>query len=141
MKLISLSDFVLEKNSFGLFVKNDEQIRKYAKFLQRDLTLSMFLPCDSNEKPFKGKPLSPNNDAEWLRWENEEEYIKAKALILFDNVSYQKVESQKGVRFYSVGDTQVFNICDDGDNLYWHHYNIESLLNEYDETINVNVSF
>ena len=53
MQLISLSTFVLEKNEFGLFKKNDEQIRKYAEFLQKDLDLSMFIPCDKDGVPLK----------------------------------------------------------------------------------------
>lgn len=108
MKLISLSDFVLEKNEFGLFKNNVKQIRKYAQFLQQDLTLSMFLPDTENKQIEK---------------------------VIFQPVSFDTVKGQGDVRFYSVGNTQVFNISKNGDNLYWHHYTIESLLSEMDETI------
>lgn len=109
MQLINLSEFVLEKNEFGLFKNNIKQIRKYAEFLQQDLTLSMFLPDTDTENKIKK--------------------------VIFHPVSFVTMKEQGDVRFYSVGNTQVFNISKKGDNLYWHHNTIESLLSEMDETI------
>lgn len=142
MQLISLSDFVLEKNEFGLFRKNDDQIRKYAEFLQQDLTLSMFLPCDSNGIVCS-KPDLAN-----FHIDEEGSHLFNVALtkwkqgcqnVIFSPVSFVNVKGQGEARFYSVGNTQVFNLT--GDHLYWHHYTIESLLSEMDETINFVGSF
>lgn len=147
MKLISLSNFVLDKNEYGLFRKNDNQIREYAEFLQQDLTLSMFLPCNDDEKPLViPECWDKYENAHGEHLENFEinkciEYNNALNKLIFLNVDFHSVEGQKGCRFYIVGETQVFNISDDNTNLYWHHYTIESLLHEYDETIIIKPTF
>lgn len=163
MKLISLSDFVLQENVKGILkYKNDiEQIREYAKFLQQDLTLSMFLPCD-NEGNILNKPLKTDfiieaNDKcsgwDYIDFDNndnryynkplfkiaEHKYKKAIKNVIFTNVSFITIKSQGNAKFYSVGNTQVFNL--NGNHLYWHHYTIESLLSEFDETIDLVCSF
>ena len=62
MQLISLSDFVLEKNEFSLFKKNDDQIRKYAEFLQKDLKLNMFVDSNTHIKSlYESDALSCKN--------------------------------------------------------------------------------
>jgi len=143
MQLVSLSDFVLEKNEFGLFKNNSEEIRKYAGFLQQDLSLSMFLPCDSNGN------LSTKPNLENYSTDEEGSHLFNAALtkwkqgcqkVIFEPVSFTEVKGQPG-KFYRVGDTQVFNLSDDGKHLYWHHYTIESLLSEMDESINFTGSF
>lgn len=161
MQLISLSDFVLEKNKFGLFKKNDDQIRKYAEFLQQDLTLSMLLPCNDEDKvldtPQKTDFLVEANKEcgvwDYVDFDNkdnryynkplfkmaEHRYKKAVEKVIFTPVSFVNVKGQGDAKFYSVGNTQVFNL--NGNHLYWHHYTIESLLSEMDETINFVVSF
>lgn len=146
MKLISLSDFVLEKNELGLFVRSDEQIRRYAYFLQKDLKLSMFLPCDNkNNLLFEPQKTDFVVEANYynksLFKKAEHKYKKAVSNVIFAPVSFDIVEGQRGIRFYRVGNTQVFNLSDDGKHLYWHHYTIESLLSEMDETINFIGSF
>lgn len=144
MKLISLSDFVLEKNEFGLFKKNDEQIRKYAEFLQQDLVLSMFLPCDSNGI------YCPKPNLENFSIDEEGSHLFNLAItkwkqglekVIFSPVTFYTAQFQESVRFYRVGETQVFNLSEDGANLYWHHYTIENLLSEMDKTIEYVGSF
>lgn len=62
-----------------------ETIKRYASFLSRPLTLSMFVPAASNGEVLKGKPLSPADDSEWIRWENEqEEFFTARDKVLFE---------------------------------------------------------
>lgn len=146
MKLISLADFVLQENTKGVLkYKNDiEAIRKYAEFLQQELTLSMFLPCDKNGNILKEPEW-------WYRYNcgaspfmnvDEilpcQEYKKAVSNVIFNPVSFDNVKGQADAKFYSVGETQVFNLSDDDKRLYWHHYTIESLLSEFDETIMIN---
>jgi hypothetical protein len=46
MKLISMTDFVLEQNNFKVF--RNQQILNYANFLKQPLELWMFVPCDEN---------------------------------------------------------------------------------------------
>ncbi len=138
MKLKTLSDFVLEKNEFGLFKNSDAQIRKYAEFLQQELALSMFLPCDSNGV------YCPKPDLEHYSINAEGSHLFNLALtkwnqgllkVIFKPVKFDIVKGQGNNRFYSVGNTQVFNMTENGNNLYWHHYTIESILSEQDETI------
>lgn len=141
MKLISLLDFVLDKNEFGLFVNSDEQIREYAYFLQQDLELSMFLPCDKNGnvlkepkdyKIYKNAGSAFMNIDETLQCQMFQEAVER---VLFENVTFDLVEGQKDIRFYIVGNTQVFDLSEDGEHLCWHHYTVESLLREMDRTI------
>jgi len=139
MQLISLSDFVLEKNEFGVFKKNDAQIRKYAEFLQQELVLSMFLPCDSNGNICQKPDLANYHiDEEGSHLFNVAltKWKQGCQKVIFEPVNFVEVKGQDGIKFYSVGKTQVFNLSDDGKHLYWHHYTIESLLSEMDETIN-----
>ncbi|EKT3963865.1 hypothetical protein NTJ20_001359 [Flavobacterium psychrophilum] len=95
MKLISMTDFVLDQyeklKSPTLF---EETVFNYAIFLKQPLKLEMFIPCDEKGNILKGKPLSPNTDAEWIRWEKEEfEFYKARDKVLFNNFKF--VESHK----------------------------------------------
>lgn len=97
MKLIPLSNYItdLRENSIVSPFEDDEEVLGYDKqaleliynytyFLKQPLELRMFMPCDNEGKPFKGAPLSPAPDAEWIRWENErEEFLKAKEKVLF----------------------------------------------------------
>jgi len=97
-KLISMTDFVLKNAYTNEIVKDFKGVLikhcNYAEFLKQPLELWMFVPCDKNGKVLKGKPLSPNTDAEWIRWENEqEEFYKARELVLFENFKF--VESHK----------------------------------------------
>jgi hypothetical protein len=56
MKLISMTDFVLEQIELNNKEINDDTrtldiIDNYAKFLKTPLNLGMFIPCDENNKP------------------------------------------------------------------------------------------
>lgn len=123
----------------GLSFKEVQLMQEQSKFLQQDLVLSMFLPCDSNGI------VCPKPDLANYHIDEEGSYLFNVALtkwkqgcqkVLFEPVSFDVVKGQDGVKFYKVGNTQVFNLSDDGTHLYWHHYTIESLLSEFDETIN-----
>jgi DNA-directed RNA polymerase delta subunit len=50
MKLISMTDFVLEQNKEPYFYYDSlwNKVIAYANFLKQPLTLGMFVPCDSN---------------------------------------------------------------------------------------------
>ena len=87
-KLIDMTSFVLEQEQnkiefipetddyakyWGVFsLMKLDRITNYANFLQRPLTLSMFVPTDEHVNP-----LSPNIDA-------EEDFFKARDKVLFE---------------------------------------------------------
>jgi len=99
MKLLSMTDFVIEnenmvKQTESEMSKDLFKLAQYAHFLKQPLEKWMFVPCDEKGNLLKGKPLSPNTDAEWIRWENEEfEFYKARDKVLFENFKF--VESHK----------------------------------------------
>lgn len=88
MKLISMTDFVLEQDSRQGISKMLSKILSYAEFLKQPLTLGMFVPVDDygvvleepNEKEQEGtpfeKPFTPSK--EYLT------YQKAKGKVLFE---------------------------------------------------------
>jgi hypothetical protein len=96
MKLISMTDFVLEqKQSTSIkekkFIDDElisiEKIRNYANFLKQPLTLGMFVPCDEEgnilEEPIDN--LETKNCDELDSFNNlVVEYDKAKEHVLFE---------------------------------------------------------
>ena len=99
MKLISMTDFVLERNQpmqNGLVRRVNSEYHKiihYANFLKQPLTLGMFVPCDKDMNFFE-EPKFPH-----LGSENQDEYIKnyqtkikeyqeAKEHVLFDGFCF-----------------------------------------------------
>ena len=105
MKLITLADFVLQSNDKG----TDKEVLfdrcvKYAKFLQQDLELSMFMEVDSDSSK-----------------------------IIFKNLTFDKPDYISDVKLYMVDNVQVFNLSEDGEHLYWHYYVMEDLLRESDD--------
>ena len=113
--LISLTNFLSNHLETGCAVTQIRKLSKYADLLKEPITLGMFVPTDKNGIPFKGKPLSPNTDAEWIRWENEqEEFYKAKELVLFANFEVKtKTAFNNGYDF----------VCDNNEIFYPFWYN------------------
>lgn len=113
--LISLTNFISNHLEAGCAVTQIRKLSKYADFLKEPITLGMFVPTDKNGKVLKGKPLSPNTDAEWIRWENEqEEFYKAKERILFSNFEVKtKTAFNNGYDF----------VCDNNEIFYPFWYN------------------
>jgi len=95
MKLISMTDFVIEKEfGYGNEVISSEQFTKlicnYVNFLKQPLEIWMFVPC----KLVNGvwvvlveKPLSPKTDENWNKWI---EYQQAKDRVLFKGFTFQE---------------------------------------------------
>lgn len=88
-KLISMTDFVLEKKA------SHTQIIRYAQFLKQPLSLGMFVPCDDEGNILK----EPVDDSDRGRCEydllkkltfkeNSEKYQQAKDRILFEGYTY-----------------------------------------------------
>lgn len=52
MKLISMTDYVLEQISINQFDEDfTSKVVNYAKFLKQPIKLGMFIPCDENDVP------------------------------------------------------------------------------------------
>ena len=91
MKLIKMSDFVLEKNI--LDEKEIKQIINYANFLQQPLKLEMFVPCDDDGNTLEDpKPIHTYglevDDYEYDDLEVEN-YEKAKEKVLFEDFYWE----------------------------------------------------
>lgn len=104
MKLIPMTDFVLEQSKSNGYDITDEdliiRVINYARFLKQPLKLEMFVPCDKDanvlEEPTMEKYgwYSANHQEEqsgWMYEEGESEYNKAiskyrksKAKVLFE---------------------------------------------------------
>jgi hypothetical protein len=109
MKLISMSDYVLEQNKkLNNATEAYEQYCKivdYANFLKQPLKLEMFVPCDENgnvlEKPefyYKQENLKHLKGMELLIAEETNkrvsEYQKAKEKVLFDNFKFVNIHKE-----------------------------------------------
>jgi len=84
MKLISMTDFVLDKQRF----KEDSdtaifKVTNYAKFLKQPLELWMFVPCDEN-----GNVLEKPNAGMFGYDHVYNNYNKAKDRVLFEGFEY-----------------------------------------------------
>lgn len=96
MKLISMTDFVLEQTEL---YKEDKisvfdfalRVKKYAQFLKQPLTLGMFVPCDEEgnvlEEPIISEHLLDSPGGSPIKSKNTPEayyYRKAKERVLFE---------------------------------------------------------
>ena len=98
MKLISMTDFVLSKESI---LDNDncnesdnaiDSMFKYAKFLQKTLTLGMFVPCDDDGNVLKVPICENQNESQQLMEFAVKSKIfdKAKFKVLFNGFQVRK---------------------------------------------------
>ena len=93
MKLIKMSDFVLEKNI--LDEKEIKQIINYANFLQQPLKLEMFVPCDESGNVLEEYKLTEkelfadaNNQCRFIS-SKEAQWISAKEKVLFEDFYWE----------------------------------------------------
>ena len=96
--LIPLIEFVLDKNDFKSYRKNAEKIRAYAEFLNQDLKLWMFIPCDKEGNVLE-EPLKYN---EWFSEYKKgfiheydslvmKQYQEAKSKVLFKGFTIARI--------------------------------------------------
>ncbi|QHB38691.1 hypothetical protein HWC92_gp19 [Flavobacterium phage vB_FspS_morran9-1] len=119
MKLISMTDFVLDKYKNAPIEDYDQvnetfinSVIKYAEFLKQPLKLEMFVPCVDNE-PFN-----------YSKHGNKKEFEQAKDKVLFENYSVVKQST-----YFIVVDSHGRNVW-----LSWNESKtIESLINEVTE--------
>ena len=108
MKLMSMTDFVLEQNKIGMEIQSltHQQsdrarrfylISKYAKFLKQPLTLGMFVTCDDKGNVLNEKLCDFNK------------YQQAKERVFFDGMSKMKLTSLYGEKVIKYGKDINFN--------------------------------
>jgi len=99
MKLISMTDFVLEQveeckfNSDGRF---HSRIINYANFLKQPLKLEMFVPCDAEGKVIDAEPCSlgmfeKGNPFYDVYLESQKQWDKAKERVLFEGFNPDRI--------------------------------------------------
>lgn len=85
MRLISMTDFVLQEEKKGLQNTDRhlrfEKILKYAKFLKQPLTLEMFVPCDEMTEVMNYEEIKQSVIEGTDSWDA---YEKAKEKVLFE---------------------------------------------------------
>lgn len=86
MKLISMTDFVLEQelNLCDDYKKSYGKMVKYANFLKQPLKLEMFVPCDESGNVLEYCPFTKNNETNLESVERLSIYELAKERVLFD---------------------------------------------------------
>jgi hypothetical protein len=107
MKLISMTDFVLEQHGFSdtevrlntpfANERFRERVSNYANFLKQPLKLEMFVPCDEDgdvlEKPIKENFTDETGFVNNAFFIETNDYLKAEENILFKDFEF--TDSQK----------------------------------------------
>jgi len=126
MKLIPMTDFVLEKDV--KFEASDEmdylntreldlvKIIKYANFLKRKLELGMFVPCDKDDVPL---PQIFNVKISENEYTTSDEYKKAQKEVLFKGF---EIVERMGYKLLKCGNFQLQEI----DNKYFFQDEVNS---------------
>lgn len=124
MKLQKMTDFVLEQSK----KINDPEILartlvQYALFLEKPLTLGMFVPCDKNDIPIEIDTEHKEQPNSWSLDEIEQ-YQEAKQRVLFDGIEYLESNTKES---YS-----IIRICKSLSPInypkFWHGITIENLI-------------
>lgn len=109
MKLISMTDFVLQHEQKGMQNTDRhlrfEKILKYAKFIKQPLKLEMFVPCDEEGSYWEFPPTKEewewahkdSTEAEQSFKQKEYYYQKAKEKVLFQG--FESVDTRRKDRY------------------------------------------
>lgn len=152
MKLISMTDFVLQKaNEYfnnGEYPKFNFRnlVNNYALFLKLPLTLGMFVPCNEEDNVLEEPTMEKygyyfsNHQEEqsgWMYEEGEDEYYKvlekyqqAKERVLFKNVTIIKA-SQNSFNIYIKKEISL--VYDDNCKSFRAAHSIEDLANSFNK--------
>lgn len=128
MKLISMTDFVLEQAKIGMEVQSIshqnlnrvnrfEKIVRYANFLKQPLKLEMFVPCDEEGNLLEEDLFKNNKNVSTLKPFERISLEKAKEKVLFEGFKKAKNGNFDFKRGYS-----LFKIS--------YYKNIEHFLND-----------
>ncbi|WP_137906083.1 hypothetical protein [Chryseobacterium sp. 2VB] len=126
MKLISMTEFVLQENFKTHSRFFPETTIKYAEFLKQPLTLGMFVPVDEEgnvlEEPTQEKygwysSCSPEEQSGWMYEEGEAKYYealekwnKAKEKVLFEGFGMQPSKHKGLFDLVSKNGTLLLNL-------------------------------
>lgn len=111
MKLISMTDFVIQQRSELMFKELGKACCKYADFLKQPLRLEMFVPCDENgnvlEIPKWGILTEPR-----ILGKLNIQYQKAKEKVLFEGFEMHdnEVINDELERSFFIQDLEFFTI-------------------------------
>ena len=84
MKLIPMTDFVLEQSKNKPFVERFTNCENYANFLKQLLELWMFIPCDDDGNILEEKMIFASDDKDYIFESKKfDVYQKSKERILF----------------------------------------------------------
>ncbi len=83
MKLISMTEFVLQNAAKCSYKEYSETVIRYARFLRQPLTLGMFVPVDEEGNVIDPESRHPALEKA-LNIKLDEEYKKAKEKLLFE---------------------------------------------------------
>lgn len=136
MKLISMTDFVLEQKRFVKPISNNrlfgcekffERVENYATFLKQPLKLEMFAPCDEDGNILEDFPFMKNGEEMGDSIRRIDQYNKAKEKVLFEGFEY--------VKFINDGELLPYHRLTKNDeyfNVRFLDRNIEDLLTEFE---------
>lgn len=128
MKLISMTDFVLEQIPISTMtdVAQMKLCRRYADFLKQPLKLGMFIPCDEHDVPLK-KPNQIYKKGAFTTGHNYTKegfkYQQAKERVLFEGFEIKKYT--KGNMLTKDGNS----VCAVSD---LRHFEIENILTHFE---------
>lgn len=129
MKLISMTDFVLEQSQKIEDLHDNlccaiayNKIENYANFLKQPLELGMFVPCDEDGNLFSEFQLEILNSNDEV-YELRKVFQQAKERCLFEGF---KLDTK-----YLWLKNSLFMICDDFNESFKKYGIIEDLLNKY----------
>lgn len=121
MKLIPLSDFVLEQEKAHFYGQTEwsticERIIKYTKFLKQPLTLGMFVPCDEKGNVLEEPYFDGINEVYYTHAKHW--YEEAKEKVLFEGFELIEGNLKKdGLGFCTL---ESFSLIDMEDMIRWH---------------------
>jgi hypothetical protein len=85
MKLISMTDFVLEQSKKSIKTFRFCNCEKYANFLKQTLELWMFVPCDEDGNVLDEQMIFASDDKDYIFESKQfDKYQQAKERCLFD---------------------------------------------------------
>jgi hypothetical protein len=117
MKLISMTDFVLEQMALHDDKKALDKIEDYAYFLKQPLKKSMFVPCDEDDNILE----EPEQFKHWLssdHYYNASEsvchlcrmYQKAKERVIFDYFNLEEFKYGLDFKDITIEDLVPYNL-------------------------------
>ena len=96
MKLISMTDFVLEQNKLPFYYYDAlwTKVINYANFLKQPLELCMFVPCDEDGNVLEEPRPQEGDNGNWNYQARFNQYQQAKERVLFEGFEFCESQSK-----------------------------------------------